>query len=532
MLSTPSPPTPRSGANTGQRSRTSRSRSHPTGTPQPTSSGALPRWATKRTLERPTVGPRLARIARKLGLPFMPWQQMVADVAGEYDAATGIPAYREVIVTVPRQSGKTTLQLVEVLDRSLMWGRPCRSAYTAQTGLDARQKMVNDWMPDLRRSPFRVTMDRVLKGAAETAIEFTKGSRVEVLATSEESGHGRTLDLGLIDEAFADEDDRREQAIVPAMTTVDDAQVFIFSTMGTGRSAFFNRKVATGRALVEAGITQGIAYFEWSAPLDADADDPAVWWSCMPALGFTTTEATIRHARMTMPDGEFRRAYLNQQRDHDDRWLPAGAWLARRHPDGMVLPPDETAITLGFDGSYNNDATALVGCTLGGHLFKVAVWERPSGAADDWVVPRDRVDVAVAEAFRRWKVRAMAVDKSRWVSEVQQWAEKYGSQVVIDMPQSRSLMVPASAHFYTAVVQGLVTHDGDLDLARHLSNAVTRETPDGAYVTKEGRHSPLKVDLAIAAVLAHEAVNRLPAPVASYFSAVADAASQPEDDDA
>lgn len=445
-----------------------------------------------------------------MGTPFMPWQQMVADVAGEYDAASGLPIYREVIVTVPRQSGKTTLQLALTLDRSLMWGRPCRIAYTAQTGLDARQKMVNDWGPMLRRSPFRVAIDRELKGAAETAIEFTTGSRVEVLASAEEAGHGRTLDLGLIDEAFADEDDRREQAIVPAMTTIRDAQMYVFSTMGTGRSTFLNRKVATGRALVEAGITQGIAYFEWSAEDDADPDDPATWRACMPALGFTTDEATIRHARMTMPDGEFRRAFLNQPREHDARWLPAGAWLGRRHPDGLELPPDGTDIAIGFDGSYNNDATALVGCTLDGHLFKIAVWERPNGAADTWVVPRDQVDTAVAHAFRRWKVRAMGMDRSRWVAEAQQWAERYGDAVVLDVPQHRSRMVKASALFYTAVVQGLVTHDGDADLARHISNAVTKETPDGAYISKEGRHSPLKIDLAVAAVIAYDVVKTMP----------------------
>ncbi len=459
----------------------------------------------------------------------MPWQRMVADVAGEYDEATGTPIYREVIVTVPRQSGKTTLTLALTLDRSLMWGRPCRSAYTAQTGLDARQKMVNDWMPLLRRSSFKATIDRELRGAAETAIEFRTGSRVEVLATGEDSGHGRTLDLGFIDEAFADEDDRREQAMVPAMTTIADAQLYVMSTMGTGRSAFLNRKVKAGRALVEAGVTQGIAYFEWSAPDDADPDDEAVWAACMPALGHTATLATIRHARMSMPDGEFRRAYLNQSREHDARWLPAGAWLARRHPGGMVLPPDGTPIVLGFDGSYNNDATALVGCTLDGHVFKVAVWERPSGAGDSWVVPRDQVDVAVTHAFRRWKVRAMAMDRSRWFSEAAQWTERYGPDVVLDVQQHRSKMVAASALFYTAVVQGLLTHDGDADLARHISNAVTRETPDGAYVTKDGRGSPLKIDLAVAAILAYDQAVTLPTPPtpAPYFSAI----EMPHDED-
>ena len=39
----------------------------------------------------------------------MPWQRHVADIAYELDEDTGRLAYREVRLTVPRQSGKTTL---------------------------------------------------------------------------------------------------------------------------------------------------------------------------------------------------------------------------------------------------------------------------------------------------------------------------------------------------------------------------------------------------------------------------------------
>jgi phage terminase large subunit-like protein len=41
-------------------------------------------------------------------------------------------------------------------------------------------------------------------------------------------------------------------------------------------------------------------------------------------------------------------------------------------------------------------------------------------------------------------------------------------------------------------------------LRRHLQNAVTKETRDGAYITKDGRNSPRKIDVAIAAVMAYE----------------------------
>lgn len=468
------------------------------------------------------MGPRLARIAEKLGLPLMPWQQQVADVAGEYDPATGLPAYREVIVTVPRQSGKTTLVLVTMLDFALMRGGARRIAYTAQTGLDARQKFVNDLMPLLERSPFKVAIDRTLRSAAETAFEFRNGSRVEVLATGEDSGHGRTLDLGIIDEAYADEDDRREQAIVPAMTTKSDAQLYVFSTMGTPRSALLNRKVQTGRAIVEAGITEGIAYFEWSAPQDADPSDRRVWDTCMPALGHTITPATVSHSQLSMTDGEFRRAYLNQIREHDARWLPDGAWAQRRHPDGRGVPEDGADITLGFDGSYNGDSTAIVGCTMDDHVFEVAVWERPRDAADGWVVPRDQVMEEMRRAFARWHVLGVAVDRSRWMRETQEWMDAYGEDVVIEVQQSPARMGAACAGFYQGVVKGVITHDGSPNLARHIAGAIVRETPDGAYIRKEGRHSPLKIDLAVAAVLAYDARQRVsPKPPAEPMVYVA-----------
>ena len=54
-----------------------------------------------------------------LGTPLMPWQQRVADTALEVDPGTGRLAYREVTLTVPRQSGKTTLILALAVHRAL-----------------------------------------------------------------------------------------------------------------------------------------------------------------------------------------------------------------------------------------------------------------------------------------------------------------------------------------------------------------------------------------------------------------------------
>src|SRR5258708_5970896 len=78
----------------------------------------LPRWATPRS-GRDSYGLRVAEISGELGTPFMPWQRDTADVAMEIDPATGLLAYRTVIITVPRQSGKTKQEIAEAGHRGL-----------------------------------------------------------------------------------------------------------------------------------------------------------------------------------------------------------------------------------------------------------------------------------------------------------------------------------------------------------------------------------------------------------------------------
>ena len=46
-----------------------------------------------------------------------------------------------------------------------------------------------------------------------------------------------------------------------------------------------------------------------------------------------------------------------------------------------------------------------------------------------------------------------------------------------------------------------MTHDGHPGLARHIGNAVLKETAQGAYITKEDKSSPKKIDAAVAAII-------------------------------
>lgn len=302
-----------------------------------------PRWATRRRPERKTLGGRLGRIAAQFGQPLMPWQQLVADVGLEL-LPDGRPAYREVIISVPRQNGKTTLILAWEVDRALMWGGRQRIIYSAQTGLDARQKLLEDQAPLLHgdpegSGPFSPALRKVDKTNGREAIVFRNGSRISVVASSESAGHGKTIGMGVVDEAFDDVDNRREQAFMPAMRTVRDAQLIVASTMGTDASLYLNRRVDAGRVIAEEGRDDSrIAYFEWSAPDDADIADPAVWAACTPALGYTIDLDTIRaeyESNLSTP-GEFIRFSLNRRTASSERVIPEDVWRAVCDPN--VVP--------------------------------------------------------------------------------------------------------------------------------------------------------------------------------------------------
>jgi phage terminase large subunit-like protein len=76
-------------------------------------------------------------------------------------------------------------------------------------------------------------------------------------------------------------------------------------------------------------------------------------------------------------------------------------------------------------------------------------------------------------------------------------------------------MTPATTGLYEAVVNGSVTHSGDQRLARHVANAVLRVDTRGSRLVKESKHSKRRIDLAVAAVMAHSRaveLARRPAP--------------------
>lgn len=486
-----------------------RKRTPPTGSME--SLACPPRFATPRNPDRPTLGGQVGEIARRLGTPFMPWQQYVADVSYEYDPDTGLLFYDETNEAVPRQSGKTTGVKAETVHRLVVMPRfvvagtplgPQRSTYLAQNRGKARLKLERDFAVSLRQSrSFREILNprarpakpaewRLSLNNGAEAIEFGGGCYWQIDVPSRDGGHGDTLDDATIDEAFAHEDDEVEGGIGPTQATRHCRRLRVKSTAGDARSKYWYRKILAGRRACETGRHGRTAFFEWSAPDDADPADPAVWAACSPALGLTIPleflqsqwEKAVRKGQAGIDT--FRRAYLNQWPevpvldDEGAGWAVIAelAWGLCGEP-GHRPQKRQLRYALDVDENAKGEIWATLGCSDYVHVEAQA----PPGAGPGtaWVVP--------ACAVKRPEIGELVLDPKGRAGALIDPLEKAGIKV---RPVTGDEFAQASMQFADAVADRAVRHLEQPTLTAAVAGAERRHVGDGAWKWSRTRSVP------------------------------------------
>lgn len=459
-----------------------------------------PRWGTPRTTERRTFGAMAPVIASAIGFELMPWQQHTLDVGLEVDVDTGHMAYRTIVLTVPRQNGKSFWMLIKMLLRMIAmaeyFGRGQRMAYTAQDRNMAKKRLLDELLPMIQDSKaFRGEKGRDVRPGndysftyanGEEAIRWNNRSEVIPLACEEKSGHGLTLDEVHVDEAFHHQDDRADGSLKPTLNTRPDGQFVIVSTKGTWKSVWLNGKIDAGRLAVERGDLNGLAYFEWSAPRDLAIDDPATWRMCMPALGYTLTEAVVQDALASMPEDEFRRAFLNQTTGQGaDQALDLEAWGRQGDPDAMLVGEVMAGVAIDPDRTWA--AIGVAGRSAKGDLVVESVDCRPGVR---WVLSR-LADVLVANTY----VDGVAIAPGSPAGGLIADLEGAGHRVYRVSPQEYAQGCGA---LYDRLVDGEVFHRSQAKLDQAAVDAERKSSGDGAFYwsrspSKEGANiTPLE----------------------------------------
>jgi phage terminase large subunit-like protein len=404
----------------------------------------------------------------------MPWQQQVADTALEIDPDTGLLAYREVVLTVPRQAGKTLLGLAVKTHRCLGFGEPQNVLYTAQDRIHALAKWEDDQVPALQATPLS-RLFTVRRQRGQEAIRWANGSRWGITAPNESAGHSQTLDLGFVDEAWARTDNKLETGLSPTMITRPEPQLWTVSTAGTVASTWLRGKVDAGR---EQPDGRSVAYFEWSASPDADPADPATWWACIPSLGHTVTEEAIHAEHDRLDPDAFARSYLNQWPDEQ----PAAEWLVITEGDWQVcLDPRSQhvgRVAFGLDVSPDRAWASIAAAgRRGDDLTHVELVDHQPGTG--WVVPR------LVQLVERHSPVAVVVDPGSATGALLPALDAAGVETVRTTARD---VAAASAAMFDACQpdQASLRHIGQPALTAAVAGAVQRPLGDGWTWNRRG----------------------------------------------
>ena len=342
---------------------------------------SAPTYATAPTPGAPHDLHKIAMTAKALGTPLMEWQETVARVASERRISDPRRfRYPIIVLTVPRQSGKTTLMRAVLTQRALM--NPGRIAfYTAQTGKDAAARW-NDLVKQIENGPFSGHVKKRM-AAGSQSLTFPGGSTISPFAPTPKSLHGYTPHDVMLDEIFAWDAAQGEDlmgAIKPAQITLADRQLWLVSTMGTKDSEFLHSWVEQGRqAINDPG--SNVAYFEWSLADGLDPYDP-LNWGFHPALGNTITLEDLTEAAGSHSAGEWNRAYMNRRSATSEAFVD----LAKYDETTIEqIPPAWSQVALSYEADPGRRWAAIMASWMHDGRPQTRVVMAAPGV--DWLAP-------------------------------------------------------------------------------------------------------------------------------------------------
>ena len=446
-------------------------------------------------------------VAGKAGGPLIlrPWQKSLLEHLFAWDE-DGL-RHRVSLVGMPRKSGKSAVGAALGL-YSLILGPRGGEVYSVAAEKEQARIVFADAKRTVEASPELSALTKLYRDAIELP---SFNSVYRVLSAESVTKEGLSPTTVIFDELHAQPDRELFDVFSLAMGARGKlATLIAITTAGvrsdrTGKDSIaftlynYGKRLASGE---EKDDTFFMAW--WEAPEGADHRDPETWRAANPGFGDLNAESDFHSAIKRTPEAEFRIKRCNQWVSSVETWLPAGSW---DECAGEVTLTSDDEIVLGFDGSYNGDASVIVGAIVPKNtddpvrVFMVKAWEKDlEHDGPEWRVDIGEVEQTVLDFCRNHNVKEIACDPFRWQRSME-FLENQGLPVVA-FPQSPQRMIKACAGFFDLVAEKRLVHDGDPLLARHIGNTAIKLTPAGPHIKKENPNSPRKIDAAVAAILA------------------------------
>ena len=433
-------------------------------------------------------------------IKLRPWQREILNDLFAH-RKDGKRKHRRGLLLMPRKNGKSLLAAGIAL-YSLFSEIGAEVAIVA--GDRAQARII------FRECSRMVELDPILSSKLHVlrdVIEYAEtGSFLRVLSSDASRAEGYNFSTVLFDEIHVQPDDRLWSTVNLGSGARKNPLVLGISTAGTrtdsrGQDSLCYKLWQYGKRL-ESGEQKDDAFYfrSFSAPEELEWDSVEAAREANPAYGDFLDPEDFAAAARSIPRHEYETKRLCRWVYSADPYLPAGTWEACADKGLQLLPEDR--IVIGFDGSFSSDSTAIVGCRISDQsLFVLGHWERPIDGDLAWRVPVEEVEARMMQLCSSYAVQEIVCDPFRWQRSMEAWTQS--GLPVVEFPQSPSRMVPATAGFYDAVVNGNLKHDGDARIARHASNATPYYSRSGLMVKKESKNSLKRIDLIVAAIMAH-----------------------------
>ena len=491
-----------------------------------------------------------------LFIDLFPWQKWLLIHAMEL-RPNGRLRFRNVIVLVARQNGKSTLSVVLSLWALYVLGirtilGTAQDLDTAeeiwQTAVDLVYELDEDTDEPVRPDLFRLARKDPIRVNGKKAFVLRTGERYKVKAANRKAGRGLTGDLILMDELREQQNWDAWGAITKTTMARPNAQVWAMSNAGDVTSVVLRYLRAKAHAPLgdpdglkndqQLAIYAGndgvardqdkndLAIFEWSAPPNCDKWDRDGWAWANPSLGYMIEEDTIASACDTDPEYVFRTEVLCQWPDGSTSGpFPAGTWekgIVEIEPnsDGELVAEAEhcmelpvwAAIDMSSDRSrasicfagYLQDgriAVELVACRAG------TDWIR------DWLMEREDTIKAVTGQTNGAPISKL-LEQFTLQNAFDENDENYFPFEVIPW---RNLDLPgASGIIFDAVKHNRVVHFNQPTLDRAAAMAVTKKSGDAWLFDRA--NSPVDISPLVAFAAAYWAAHELeePEPESEY----------------
>jgi phage terminase large subunit-like protein len=336
------------------------------------------------------------------------------------------------------------------------------------------------------------------------------GGMLKPISSEAATAHGLNPSFVVIDELHTFKNNDLIEALVSGSAQRNEPMQVFISTAGASLESELGKLYLRGQEsdhYMNGEFVQGVNEsksfgMSWYGPSVDELDDldymnPDVWEKYNPMWPLLNHDNFAAMAENTDPIS-FKRLNLNAWVRAESNWLPVGAFEKLASDEPIPLG---SKVVLSGDFAYKRDASAVVITEI--ETMKqqvVGFWENPDARDTSWRMPMIEIRDRMVELTELYDVVEIALDPFRAAREMEELAEM-GLPVVEFNTTTIKMMVAACGRYYSAVVQGELSHYDSEVLSQHLANAHVLESEHGIRITKRNKSSDRKIDAAIAAVI-------------------------------